>query len=66
MAEHEIFASPPRPRCRHCGDIILPGQARWAGDPNGHAWHYTCAETAQKTTRQPPLSQDRPNAWRYR
>jgi len=66
MAEHEIFASPSRPRCRHCGDLILPGQARWAGDPDGHPWHYACAEKAQKTTRQPPLSRHRPDTWRCR
>lgn len=64
MAEHDVVASsPPRPRCQHCGDLILPGQARWAGDPQGLAWHYACAEKANKTTRQPPLSQGRPAAW---
>ncbi|WP_448190637.1 hypothetical protein [Azospirillum sp. sgz301742] len=61
MAQHDILTSSPRPHCRHCGDLILPGQPRWAGDPDGHAWHYACAEKANRTTRQPPLSRERPS-----
>ena len=39
------------PICLGCGKPVVPGQGRWAGDPNGE-WHYACAERAGKIVRQ--------------
>lgn len=36
--------APPRPLCCACGEPILAGQPRWAGDPELKPWHYACAE----------------------
>ena len=35
--------------CRCCGLPVLRGQPHWAGDREGHPWHYECAETSGLT-----------------
>jgi hypothetical protein len=35
--------------CRCCGLPVLRGQPHWAGDREGHPWHYECAERAGLT-----------------
>ncbi|WP_207461762.1 hypothetical protein [Azospirillum sp. SYSU D00513] len=37
------------PICLHCGKPVLPGEPRWAGDPQERPWHYGCAEAASLT-----------------
>ncbi|HYG91117.1 MAG TPA: hypothetical protein VD978_33240 [Azospirillum sp.] len=66
MAEHEPFVLSMRPKCCYCGELLLPGQPRWAGDLDGNPWHYACAEKAKRTTRQLPLSYGRKNTERHR
>lgn len=43
------LADAETPVCRYCKQRIHHGQARWAGDADGHPWHYRCAEVAGKT-----------------
>jgi len=38
-----------RPCCHGCGGEILPGEPRWAGDPEDRSWHYECADRAKLT-----------------
>ncbi|HEY0836677.1 MAG TPA: hypothetical protein VGE72_22390 [Azospirillum sp.] len=39
-------SSQPHTVCCHCGQPVVAGQPRWAGDPDDRAWHYDCAEKA--------------------
>lgn len=39
------------PVCCHCGQPVLPGHPRWAGDPDLRPWHYACAEASGLTER---------------
>ncbi len=41
--------------CRCCGLPVLRGQAHWAGDREGHPWHYACAEQSGLTMPWRPL-----------
>lgn len=44
MAANTQGLSTPRAVCCHCGQPVVAGQPRWAGDPQDRAWHYACAE----------------------
>jgi hypothetical protein len=46
MAVKKQTPSRLHPMCCHCGLPVVPGQAHWAGDPEGRPWHYACAEKA--------------------
>lgn len=47
MPELSSFSAPKV--CRGCGMPMQRGQAHWAGDREGHPWHYECAEKAGLT-----------------
>lgn len=38
-----------RPHCCACGHPLRTGEPHWAGDRQGRAWHYGCAEKAGLT-----------------
>ena len=47
--------SSTRQVCRCCGEPVLRGQPHWAGDREGHPWHYACAENSGLTIPWRPL-----------
>ena len=53
MSDHRPSAS--RLVCRCCGLPVLRGQPHWAGDREGHPWHYECAEKSGLTIPWRPL-----------
>jgi len=41
-----------KPACCQCGQPVLQGQPRWAGDGRDRVWHYACAEEAGLTSKE--------------
>lgn len=39
------------PLCCHCGQPIMAGEPRWAGDRLDRPWHYSCAGNAAQIVR---------------
>ena len=62
MPEHITEKPASRLVCRCCGLPVLRGQPHWAGDREGHPWHYECAERSGLTIPWRPAQRAAPAA----